>query len=104
MKKIASLFILVAIAGLVSINAYAHTFDYYGFGYGFGGFGYGMVKGLVADAAEKVFGPARERRAEWASKPKEVREILDAGAANARKKAKEVLLRAQENCGIFPPK
>ena len=72
--------------------------------YAKGGFGYGMVKGLVADAAEKVFGPARERRAEWAAKPREVREILDAGAANARKKAKEVLLRAQENCGIFPPK
>ena len=50
MKKIASLFILVAIAGLVSINAYAHSFDHYGlgsfgpfgYGYGFGGFGYGM--------------------------------------------------------------
>ena len=50
MKKIASLFILIAIAGLVSINSYAHSFDYYGFGgfgpfgygYGFGGFGYGM--------------------------------------------------------------
>ena len=50
MKKIASLFILVAIAGLVSINAYAHHNDFYGFGgfspfgygYGFGGFGYGM--------------------------------------------------------------
>jgi hypothetical protein len=40
MKKTASLFILVAIAGLVSINAYAHTFDHYGFG-GFGPFGYG---------------------------------------------------------------
>ncbi len=50
MKKIASLFILIAIAGLVSINAYANTFDHHGFGgfgpfgygYGFGGFGYGM--------------------------------------------------------------
>jgi len=50
MKKIASLFILIAIAGLVSINSYAHSFDHYGFGgfgpfgygYGFGGFGYGM--------------------------------------------------------------
>ena len=47
MKKLASLFILIAIAGLVSVNAYAHTFDYgFGgfnnFGYGFGGFGYGM--------------------------------------------------------------
>ena len=50
MKKIASLFILIAIAGLVSINSYAHSFDHYGFGgfgpfgygYGFGGFGYCM--------------------------------------------------------------
>ena len=53
MKKIASLFILIAIAGLVSINSYAHSFEHYGFGgfgglspfgygYGFGGFGYGM--------------------------------------------------------------
>jgi len=50
MKKIASFFILIAIAGLVSINSYAHSFDHYGFGgfgpfgygYGFGGFGYGM--------------------------------------------------------------
>ena len=48
MKKLASLFILIAIAGLVSVNAYAHTCDYgFGgfnsFGYGFGGFGYGMT-------------------------------------------------------------
>ncbi len=44
MKKIASLFILIAIAGLVSINSYAHSFDHYGFG-GFGPFGYGYVFG-----------------------------------------------------------
>ena len=50
MKKIASLFILIAIAGLVSISAYAHHNEFYGFGgfspfgygYRFGGFGYGM--------------------------------------------------------------
>ena len=48
MKKIASLIILFAIAGLVSINAYAHHNDFYGFGpfgygygYNFGGYGYG---------------------------------------------------------------
>ena len=54
MKKTASLFILVAIAGLISINAFAHSFDHYGFGgfgpfgygYGFGGFGYGMTPGF----------------------------------------------------------
>ena len=56
MKKTASLFILAAIAGLISINAYAHTYDHYGFGgfspfgygYGFGGFGYGMEFGGFA--------------------------------------------------------
>ena len=54
MKKIASLFILIAIAGLVSINSYAQSFEHYGFGgfspfgygYGFGGFGYGMTPGF----------------------------------------------------------
>ena len=65
MKKIASLFILIAIAGLVSINAYAHTFDHHGFGgfgpfgygYGFGGFGYtfagfnGFDHGFTAHSA-----------------------------------------------------
>ncbi len=68
--------------------------------YSKGGFGYGMVKSLVADAAEAVFGPARERRAEWASKPDQVKQILGDGAASARKKAAEVLQRAQENCGV----
>ena len=45
MKKIASLFILVSIAGLISINAYAHHNDFYGFG-GFGPFGYGYGYGF----------------------------------------------------------
>ena len=61
MKKIASLFILIAVAGLVSVNAYAHhhsdfhgfggfaPFGYgYGYSYGFGGFGHGMDFGGFA--------------------------------------------------------
>ena len=56
MKKIASLFILIAIAGLVSINAYARHNDFhnfggfgpFGYGYGFGGFGFGMDFGGYA--------------------------------------------------------
>ena len=64
MKKIATLFILVAIAGFVSINAYAHNFDHYGFGgfgpfgygYGFGGFGYGMTPGFGYGAGFGGFG------------------------------------------------
>jgi len=49
MKKILALFVLIAIAGLVSINAYAHHNDFYGFGgfspfgYGYGFGGYGMA-------------------------------------------------------------
>jgi tryptophanyl-tRNA synthetase len=65
-----------------------------------GGFGYGQVKTALADAADRYFGPARERRAELAAKPETVHEMLSDGATRARRKAKEVLLRAQQACGV----
>jgi tryptophanyl-tRNA synthetase len=65
-----------------------------------GGFGYGDVKKALADAAQRYFAEARTRREEFASQPKRVREILDDGASRARKKAGEVLLRAQRACGV----
>jgi tryptophanyl-tRNA synthetase len=65
-----------------------------------GGFGYGEVKKALADAAEKFWAEPRARRADLAAKPDEVRQILAAGAAKARKKAAEVLKRAQDACGI----
>jgi tryptophanyl-tRNA synthetase len=65
-----------------------------------GGFGYGDVKKALADAAEAHFGPARERRAEWEKRPNDVRDVLAAGAAKARKKAGATLARAQAACGI----
>jgi tryptophanyl-tRNA synthetase len=65
-----------------------------------GGFGYGEVKKALADLAVDYFAEARARRAELESKPERVREILGDGAATARKKAAEVLLRAQRACGI----
>jgi tryptophanyl-tRNA synthetase len=65
-----------------------------------GGFGYGQIKTALADAADRYFGPARERRAELAAKPECVSEMLHDGAARARRKAKEVLLRAQKACGV----
>jgi tryptophanyl-tRNA synthetase len=65
-----------------------------------GGFGYGDVKKALADAAEAYFGPARERRAEWEKRPNDVRDVLAAGAAKARKKAGATLARAQVACGI----
>lgn len=65
-----------------------------------GGFGYGDVKKALADAAERFFAEPRARRAELAVKPEYVRQILAAGAATARKKAAEVLRRAQDASGI----
>ena len=65
-----------------------------------GGFGYGEVKKALADAAEKFWAEPRARRAELAAKPDYVRQILDDGAAKARNKAGEVLLRAQKACGV----
>lgn len=68
--------------------------------YARGGFGYGDVKKALAAAAEAYWAPARERRAEWAAKPDEVRQILAAGAAKARERAGETLRRAQDACGL----
>ena len=65
-----------------------------------GGFGYGDIKKQLAAAAESYFEPARSRREELAAKPDELKQILGDGAAKARKKAAEVLLRAQQACGL----
>jgi tryptophanyl-tRNA synthetase len=65
-----------------------------------GGFGYGEIKKALADAAEKYWAEPRARRAELAANPQQVRGVLKDGAAKARKKATEVLRRAQNACGV----
>ena len=65
-----------------------------------GGFGYGEVKKALAEISESYFAESRERRAEWESNPQRVKEILEAGATRARKKAGEVLNRAKDACGL----
>jgi tryptophanyl-tRNA synthetase len=65
-----------------------------------GGFGYGEVKKALADLAADYFAAARQRRRELESRPERVRQILGDGAAVARRKAAEVLLRAQRACGV----
>jgi tryptophanyl-tRNA synthetase len=65
-----------------------------------GGFGYGEVKKALADLAETYFAEARRRRTELEAQPERVRQILAEGAARARKKAAEVLERAQRACGV----
>jgi tryptophanyl-tRNA synthetase len=65
-----------------------------------GGFGYGEVKKKLAELALDHFAEARERRAELEARPERIGQILGDGAARARKKATEVLARAQEACGV----
>jgi tryptophanyl-tRNA synthetase len=65
-----------------------------------GGFGYGDIKKQLADVAERFFAPARARRADLVAHPDRVRDILADGAARARKKASQVLRRAESACGV----
>ena len=65
-----------------------------------GGFGYGDVKKALADAAERFFAEPRAKRAEMAAHPEQTHEILADGASRARRKAAEVLRRAQLHCGV----
>lgn len=68
-----------------------------------GNFGYGEIKKRLADAADRFWAEARERRAQWIERPDDVHDVLIDGAKRARKKAAEVLARAQEACGIAGP-
>lgn len=65
-----------------------------------GGFGYGQIKTALADIAESHFAEARERRESLAADNDRLSQILGDGASKARKKASEVLRRAQQACGI----
>ncbi|HRE99536.1 MAG TPA: tryptophan--tRNA ligase [Pirellulaceae bacterium] len=65
-----------------------------------GGFGYGEIKKRLADAADAFWDEARRRRADWSARPDDVRDVLSAGAAKARRKAAETLERAQRACGL----
>jgi tryptophanyl-tRNA synthetase len=48
------------------------------------------------------FADARNRRKQLEAQPDFVRQVLADGAAKARKKAADVLLRAQKACGVKP--
>lgn len=62
--------------------------------------GYGHLKVRLKEAIDEHFGPARERRRELLEQPDRVEEILQAGAAAARKRAQKTLDRAYQACGI----
>ncbi|TWT36325.1 Tryptophan--tRNA ligase [Posidoniimonas corsicana] len=66
-----------------------------------GGFGYGDIKKALAEAAENYWAEVREKRAELAARPNDVRDVLAAGAKKARAKAAGVLKRAQDAAGLY---
>ena len=66
-----------------------------------GGFKYADVKKALAEKAAAYFEPARQRRQELEADLPRVRQILADGAATARRKAEEVLRRAQDAAGVY---
>lgn len=64
--------------------------------------GYGELKMRAWEAMEEYFAPARARREELMANPKLVEDILQAGAAKARKRARATRDRALAVCGLKP--
>ncbi len=62
--------------------------------------GYGTLKGVIRDAMEEYFAPARKRREELLNDRAEVDRILQAGAEKARARAATVRDRALLACGL----
>lgn len=65
-----------------------------------GGMGYGTAKKELADLLEAHFAPLRAKRAELAAHPEYVESVLQAGAAKARKLARETLHKARHAVGL----
>jgi tryptophanyl-tRNA synthetase len=65
-----------------------------------GGMGYGEAKKALADVFERTFGPAREKRRELATRPRDVEEVLADGGRRAREVAREVMREVRAACGI----
>ena len=68
--------------------------------YGRGNFGYGEIKKRVADAADRYFADARQRRSELEADPAAVDKVLAEGSARAREVASKVLTRVRRGCGL----
>jgi tryptophanyl-tRNA synthetase len=67
-----------------------------------GGLGYGDVKKELLARLMDYFGPMRERREAYAKRPRDVEDILLAGAARARALARPVLAACREAAGFRP--
>jgi tryptophanyl-tRNA synthetase len=66
-----------------------------------GGMGYGEAKKRLADVAERLLGPARERRAKLEADPDYVEDVLVTSARKARAIAQEVMADVRDACGLI---
>jgi len=69
-----------------------------------GGMGYGEAKKRLAEATERMLGPARERRERLTADPAYVEDVLCTGARQARAVACEVMADVREACGVVTAK
>ena len=69
-----------------------------------GGMGYGEAKKLLAEVAERILGPARERRTRLEAAPDYVEDVLRSSASKARDVAREVMAEVREACGLVTAK
>ena len=65
-----------------------------------GGLGYGDLKKALFENYWNYFAAARTQRAELATNPDYVNQVLATGAVKARSLAQKVLKRARKNCGL----
>ena len=68
-----------------------------------GGYGYGDAKKALLAKVEERFGPLRERKADWDSRPDDLEEVLREGARRAREAAGPLMERFRTAVG-FPAK
>lgn len=66
-----------------------------------GKIGYKESKEILIDSLKKFIGPMRERRAEWADKPKEVEKIIREGGERMRKVVHEKMIEVREKTGLI---
>jgi tryptophanyl-tRNA synthetase len=64
------------------------------------GLKYGEVKKELADIIWNYFAPYRDKRAELASRPDDIRDVLRAGADKARAVASETMRRVRDKTGL----
>ncbi len=69
-----------------------------------GGMGYGEAKKLLAQAIDRVLGPARQRREQLARNPDDVEDVLRTAAGRARAVARAVMADVRDACGLATSK